>query len=426
MLSYTGEAGFNPRFLAVSAGDVNGDGYPDLWFSDNDLASQPSGADFNDKLLFNQGVSNPGFFEDVTADMFEGLVPGAGTPFPVSALGSASAIVDLNDDDTNDIVKVTALSSPSYVGIAYNNEGIFDAYDIVNQTAAYYMSVADLNHDDLMDMVITDEGLDRYLLNQGPGGDGLANFVTLAFSYSHDGPGQGPGDEGFGGDSVIADLDGDGWNDALITDVSVDITGCGRRIHLFHNLGVEPGSLVTMQEETSGGACETFHGNPTSCIVAGIPASELTGVHDVAVFDIDGDNREDLVLGRCTGVAVFMNQPVAPAGGVPDGGAIPGPPLTVDLDPTGRVVLSWGSSCSADDSEYGVYEGTLGDFTSHTARLCFTGGSTTATFAASSAAYFLVVPNNGTREGSYGIDSSGEPRPPAADACHFQEIAACE
>ena len=164
MLSYTGESGFNPRFLAVSSGDVNADGYPDLWFSDHDLASQPAGADFNDKLLFNQGASNPGFFVDVTAEFFLGLVPGAGTPFPVSALGSSSAIVDMNDDDQIDIVKVTALSAPSYVGIAYNNEGTFDTYDNVYQNAAYYMSVADLNHDDLMDLVITDEGLDRYLL----------------------------------------------------------------------------------------------------------------------------------------------------------------------------------------------------------------------------------------------------------------------
>ncbi len=277
-----------------------------------------------------------------------------------------------------------------------------------------------------MEKVITDEGQDRYLLNQGPGGDGQAHYVTLALSYSHDGPGQGPGDEGFGGDNVIADLNGHGWNDALITDISLDLSGCGRRLHLYHNLGGEPGSLVTLREETSGSACETFHGNPPSCIVAGIPASELTGVHDVAVFDIDGDNRKDMVLGRCAGVTVLMNQPLAPAGGVPDGDAIPGSPLTVDLDPTGRVILSWGFSCLADDNDFGVYEGTLGDFTSHTARLCSTGGSTTATLAASPAAYFLVVPSNGTREGSYGNDSSGEPRPPAADPCLFQEIAACE
>jgi len=426
MLTYTGESGFNPRFLAVSAGDVNGDGYTDLWFSDNDLAGQPPGADFNDKLLLNQGASNPGFFTDVTADMF-GVVPGpGGAPFPVSSLGSSSAIADMNDDGTNDIVKMTALNPPQYTAIAYNGEGGFESYDVVYTNAGYYVSVADLNNDDLMDMVITDEGPDRYLLNQGPGGDGQASFLSFVFSFSHDGQGTGPSDEGFSGDNVIADLDGDGWNDVLITDISLDLGGCSRRLHLYHNLGGQPGDSVSLQEETTGSGCEWFQGNPSSCIVAGIPASELTGVHDVAVFDIDGDNRKDLVLGRCSGVSVLMSQPVTPAGGVPDGDAVPGSPLTVDLDPTGRVILSWNPSCQAADSDYGIYEGMLGDFASHTARLCSTGGATTATFSASSAAYFLVVPSNGDREGSYGNDSSGAPRSPAVDACLAQEVAACE
>jgi hypothetical protein len=133
MLSYSGVSGHNPRFLAVSTGDLNSDGYPDLYFSDNDLASQPAGADFNDKLLFNLGASNPGFFHDVTDTVFQGIIqtPGPDQPFPVSSLGTSSAIVDLNGDDLNDIVKLTALGAPNYVGIAYNNGGAFDSYDVV-------------------------------------------------------------------------------------------------------------------------------------------------------------------------------------------------------------------------------------------------------------------------------------------------------
>ena len=54
MLSYSGSSNFNPRFCSISAGDVTGDGYPDLWFGDYDSSgasgsNQPPGADFNDK-----------------------------------------------------------------------------------------------------------------------------------------------------------------------------------------------------------------------------------------------------------------------------------------------------------------------------------------------------------------------------------------
>jgi len=116
-----------------------------------------------------------------------------------------------------------------------------------------------------------------------------------------------------------------------------------------------------------------------------------------------------------------------PAGRVPDGGGLPGTPLTVTRAAGGDLTLTWGPSCSAGDSDYAVYEGELGSFTSHTSVLCSTGGATTATIAPGAGnRYYLVVPNNGLREGSYGVRSSGSQRPAAIAACLPQSHLRCQ
>ena len=115
-----------------------------------------------------------------------------------------------------------------------------------------------------------------------------------------------------------------------------------------------------------------------------------------------------------------------PAGAVPDGDAVPGTPLTVHKEPGGDLRLEWGASCLPGDGDYGVYEGTLGEFTTHGPRLFSTGGATSAILTpAEGGTYYLVVPQSGLREGSYGTDSAGAERPPAAEVCLPQEIGSC-
>jgi len=113
-------------------------------------------------------------------------------------------------------------------------------------------------------------------------------------------------------------------------------------------------------------------------------------------------------------------------GAVPDGNSVPGTQLQVSLGPGSTLLLSWGSSCTATDDDYEVYEGTLGSFYSHTSKLCSTGGATAAIVSpAAGSTYYLVVPANGTLEGSYGVNSIGSQRPPGAAACSSQAIATC-
>jgi hypothetical protein len=136
-----------------------------------------------------------------------------------------------------------------------------------------------------MDMVVVDDGNDRIHINTGNDGQGQANFTPVSL---------GGVTGGFGGDAYAEDLNNDGWLDIVITDVDVDISGCNRVSDILRNQQSPSGSFAPQ-------------GSP-------IPDSNLTGVHDAAIFDLNGDGWLDIVLGRCGGTEIWMNVP--PAGGL--------------------------------------------------------------------------------------------------------------
>jgi hypothetical protein len=128
------------------------------------------------------------------------------------------------------------------------------------------------------------------------------------------------------------------------------------------------------------------------------------------------------------GYALVMTGAIdtAPAGSVPDGAGVPGAPLTLDEALGNDITLTWDPSCLAGDADYEIYEGTLGDFASHTPVACSTGGATTETITPSAGnRYYLVVPVGADREGSHGTDSTGSQRQRGPAPCLEQEIAAC-
>lgn len=147
--------------------------------------------------------------------------------------------------------------------------------------------------------------------------------------------------------------------------------------------------------------------------------SDETDVAHGTSSDCDGNHVPD----ECQ---VAQVDPLCAGGGsVPDGG--PGEiPLKVSSLPSGDLTLTWGASCSGADEDYEVYEGTLGDFTSHSPRLCTTSGATSITLTpGGDNTYYLVVPRNGVLEGSYGKSSGGAERPPGRTVCHPQVMQAC-
>lgn len=272
-----------PRFCSVAAGDVDNDGDLDLYFGDYDSAgaggSSPENAadDVNDRLFINNGL---GFFTD-------SLETRMNASMLLSAFSMAAAIVDMNGDGVVDVVKDSALNVPQRVSISYNNlanPGFFNGFEAVYNNSPYHITVGELNNDGRPDMIVTDDGPDQYMLNVGNGADGFADFQTQPFSFL-----DGGSDDGFGGDNFIADLNNDGFNDVIITDADVDIPGCSRRMHIYRNLGNVPS--VTLQEQ--GGAAPWTP----------------NGVHDLALFDINGDGWTDMVIGTCTGTQVWINIP---------------------------------------------------------------------------------------------------------------------
>ncbi len=421
MLTDNGASGVNPCFCAVNHGDLTGDGYPDLYFTDYDSAC--GAGDFNDKLLINQGAANPGFFVDVTETNF---ILGA-TGFPVSAFGASGGIGKFNEDEHNDVLKQFA----GFVGIAFNKPtdlGTFDKETSPIGGAVYFVNHGDLNNDGMLDLIVSDDGADRFLLNQGDGPDGMADFLSFTYSYSHSGAGGPAGDSGFGGQNLIADLNNDGHQDVLIADVDVDVGGCNRRLHIYKNLGGSDGGSRVIQEQTSGSNCQDLFGHPATCIVTTIPANMLKGTFDVAVFDINGDGWKDMVVGRCSGTELYMNvPPFGAAGSTPDGDIIEGAMLTVSRNGD-QMDLHWGDSCSVLDTDYSVYSGAIGsDFSQHTPAVCSTGGLTTTTLAiGGGSSYYLVAPRNPSFTGSLGSNSLQFERAAGPAPCVPQVVGACD
>jgi FG-GAP-like repeat len=284
-----------PRFCSVAVGDVTGDGFPDIYLVQYHGTETGYGDNANntngDRLLINDGT---GFFTDSGT-----------TRVPQSQLnssfGTETKILDINGDGFNDISKCSTLDSPIRVAIDYNNPtnvGFFPAttFQTMNPSGSpYHIDYGDLNNDGKLDLVISDDSADMYLFNTGNDALGRVNWSpghTFQFVNASD--------DGFGSENHIVDLNNDGFNDVLISDFDHDLAGCTRRCHIYHNLGGPVGSTSIVLKEEAGSS-GWFGAN-------GFMASDLGGTFDEAVFDIDNDGDNDIVIGRCSGTYVWINQ----------------------------------------------------------------------------------------------------------------------
>jgi len=301
----------NPRFCDFAFGDFNGDGFADLFMTDYDTPEtsgtqcidlnqdgdtsdpgecQQSPAenpahDFNNRLYYNWGNTpggpGPGHFYDTgTTKMTAAQL--------ASAFGNAAKAADFNGDGHLDIARVNTLGGGQDVAVLYANPAnlgnTFVGPVSISGGAPYNIEPGDLNGDGRMDLVVIDDGKDKYLINNGNNAQGQATFTsyTIADSLSE-----------FGNRTRVADLDNDGRLDVLIADVDADLPefcpSTGRRMHIYRNTGVTNAMLDEIGQI--------------------IPNAQLANTYDTAPIDLNGDGWLDLVIARCQGVFVYMNVP---------------------------------------------------------------------------------------------------------------------
>jgi len=260
-----------PKFCSVTAGDVTGGLGPDLYFTDYEN-------DLEDRLLVNNGS---GVFSDETATRLTAAMAN-------SVFGTSSQIADFNNDGFNDIAKVNSSgdvpppgTSP-HISILYNDgTGQFTFQDDIYDVAPYMIATADFTQDGRLDLLVVDDGQDRYLVNSGNDPQGHADFVRTTVGTS-------PGTAFFGGSSHFADFDGDGILDAVVADVDTDIPGFSGRLVLLRGQGTPPNvSLV----DPLAGATRSWTSQ---------------GTFDAVGMHVDQDGNLDLVVGAFDGTRVFM------------------------------------------------------------------------------------------------------------------------
>lgn len=292
----------NPRFTELAVGDLNLDGAPDLYFADHDSSAaggalEPPGADLGDRILINNGI---GFFTDASAAVAS--VASLDTDF-----GASAQITDLNGDGLNDVARVSHSGAAGVAAALYNaalSPGQLAVLDPFHFDGSRHIAADDLNNDGLVDVVIPDLLADRVLYNLG--NDGLQRVVwsaPVAFGFLFD------ADDGAAGNTLVVDLDNDGWKDVIVCDVDDDIPGFGRRAHIYHNPGGVPGSLIQLVEERE------FNGPGGWVGLPGIQESDLQGTFDVAAFDVENDGDVDLLFGRADGTFVYENELLQPVPG---------------------------------------------------------------------------------------------------------------
>jgi hypothetical protein len=253
----TAAAGTEPLFLAAS--DLDRDGHLDVVSASTD----------DGKLyVFLNQAANPGSF----AAPLQLVSPGA----------SQVAIGDLNGDGYPDLV-----SADYGVNIFVQDgahPGSFLAPFSLSPAGASWVAIGDLNHDGLPDLVVTDaSGVKVYFHSATPT---TASFLPPITVFT-----QTPNRAFSGANFVaVADLDGDGLNDLVITDPGP--------------FGPAPPTVnVLLQNHAAPG---------TFLAPVSFPLPNGHVAQSIAVADLDGDGHPDIIVGDDAGVNVLLQNAASP------------------------------------------------------------------------------------------------------------------
>ena len=269
------------QYCGVTAGDVNGDNAPDLFFSNYVMDGTTK-----DVLLINDGNGN---FTDEGDDRLGELIN--------VAFGTQGSIADMDGDGDNDIVKLSANQPASPfptdgIFILYNDgTGNFSNWSTVPSTDAYMFIMEDFDNNGEKDFYIVDDGADYVNLSNGITQNSNINYNQTATTWARTASN--------GANLRIGDLDRDGDYDIGVADVDTSFPPCEtpgdlRSFLLLENEGDATGTFI----DPFGAADKPWSRN----------------MYDFAFIDVNKDGNLDIFSAECNGYGLFTSTqaPVEP------------------------------------------------------------------------------------------------------------------
>lgn len=247
--------GDDPLYLASA--DLNGDKLPDV--------VSASSSDGTLAVFFNS-TQSPGTFS---------------TPLILSSPGASQvAIGDLNGDGLPDLV-----SADFNVSLfIQSSPGAFASPISLYPGGANWVAVGDLNGDGAPDVALTDNVGVKVLLHTGTASATTFAAPVTVFTQTSNA-------DVVGANLIaIADVNGDGFNDLVITDPGP--TG-----------GTAPTVSVLLQDSTHPG---------TFLAAVSYPTAPGSLAQSIVVTDVNGDGHPDIVIGGTNAVTVLLQDASSP------------------------------------------------------------------------------------------------------------------